>query len=72
MNEEEVLKAAWASVRETRTQLLRKTDFTQLPDSPLTEAQRAEVATYRQQLRDLTELSQSPFEVVWPTSPSFL
>ena len=35
MNEEEVLKAAWASVRETRNQLLRKTDFTQLPDSPL-------------------------------------
>lgn len=71
MNEEEVLKAAWASVRETRNQLLRKTDFTQLPDSPLSAEQKSEMAAYRQQLRDITETIESPYAVVWPTTPSF-
>ena len=71
MDEVEVLKGAWASVRETRNQLLRRSDFTQLPDSPLTTEQRAAWATYRQELRDLTENLSSPYDVVWPTAPSF-
>ena len=29
------------------------TDWTQLPDSPLTDTKKAEWATYRQQLRDM-------------------
>ena len=33
--------------------ILGTTDWTQLPDSPLTDAKKAEWATYRQQLRDM-------------------
>ena len=40
-------------VRQLRNQLLIGTDWTQVPDSPLTDAKKAEWATYRQQLRDM-------------------
>ena len=42
-----------AKVRFQRNMLLGTTDWTQLPDSPLTDAKKAEWATYRQQLRDM-------------------
>lgn len=48
------------SNREYRNQLLTASDWTQLPDSPLNEAQRAAWAAYRQALRDLTN------HVNWP------
>lgn len=51
-------KAAMARVE--RDQRLWATDWTQLPDSPLNEAQRAAWAAYRQALRDLTD------HVNWP------
>lgn len=43
------------TVREVRNRLLQQSDWTQLPDSPLTEAKRAEWATYRQALRDILQ-----------------
>jgi hypothetical protein len=38
-----------------RDALLKNTDWTQLPDSPLNEEQKAAWAEYRQALRDITE-----------------
>lgn len=62
---------AW--IREERRGWLKVTDWTQVPDSPLTTEKRAEWATYRQALRDLPSsyTSSTPIEdVVWPTQPS--
>ena len=41
------------AVREKRNKLLQYTDWTQVPDSPLSDSKKAEWATYRQQLRDM-------------------
>jgi hypothetical protein len=41
------------SNREYRNQLLSSTDWTQLPDAPLSDEQKAAYGAYRQALRDL-------------------
>lgn len=66
-----MLQAEWFSVRNKRDQLLRETDFTQLTDSPLTEAQKAEVVAYRQQLRDIPNNHAEPWVINWPVKPKF-
>mgnify|MGYP001027450155 FL=1 len=52
-------------VRSHRTYLLKESDWTQAADSPLTDAKKAEWATYRQALRDLPTAD----PIVWPTEP---
>ena len=54
-------------VRELRTVMLLATDWTQLPNSPLTDEKKTEWATYRQKLRDVPA---SYPDVTWPTAPS--
>ena len=54
------------SMRETRTQLLKDCDWTQIADST---ADKAAWATYRQQLRDITAASGFPWTMTWPESP---
>ena len=59
-------------IRKERTLRLSVCDWTQGADSPLTEEKRAEWATYRQQLRDITTTYASATklsDVVWPTKP---
>lgn len=48
-------------IRSQRNDLLAKSDWTQLPDAPLTEEKRAEWSTYRQALRDLSTLEGFPY-----------
>lgn len=56
----------WAAQnRMIRNSLLSQTDWTQVPDSPLNAETKSSYATYRQQLRDMTEF-QNP---VWPVPP---
>ncbi|WP_237235737.1 MULTISPECIES: tail fiber assembly protein [unclassified Pseudomonas] len=62
----------WAATRARRDQSLRATDFTQLPDYPATDAQRAEVAAYRKALRDIPEQASDPSKLIWPALPAFL
>ncbi|MGY2289129.1 tail fiber assembly protein [Pseudomonas sp. SDO528_S397] len=62
----------WAAIRSHRDQLLRASDFTQLPDFPASEAQRAEITAYRKTLRDIPQQDTDPSKVVWPTLPAFL
>lgn len=56
-------------VKEKRNQLLSESDWTQIPNNPLTVEQQTNWATYRQQLRDITIQSGYPFNIVWPTKP---
>lgn len=56
-------------VKTNRNRLLYQSDWTQLPNSPLTTQKQQEWADYRQQLRDITSQSGYPFNVVWPTQP---
>ena len=59
------LEQAWAAVRRDRNFRLSRSDWTQLPDSPLNEQQKNLAVVYRQQLRDITDQS-DPFNIVWP------
>lgn len=62
----------WAAIRSRRDQLLRETDFTQLPDCPASDVQRAEVTAYRKALRDIPEQATQPSMIVWPVLPAYL
>jgi len=56
--------------RGQRDLLLTTSDWTQSPDSPLTDAKKAEWATYRQALRDLPSTTTEPTNPTWPTKPT--
>lgn len=55
-----------------RSALLYGSDWTQMPDSPLSDSKKTEWGTYRQALRDITSHSNWPNveEADWPTQPS--
>lgn len=62
----------WLGIRTERFYKLSECDWTQVPDNQLTDAKKAEWATYRQALRNLpannsdaTDLS----DIIWPTKP---
>jgi hypothetical protein len=52
-----------------RNSLLQQSDWTQIPNNPLTAEQQQLWAIYRQELRDVTSQSGYPFNVIWPTPP---
>lgn len=66
-------------LRMWRNRLLAESDWTQMPDSPLTDSQKTQWATYRQSLRDMTDTySTVPLtdkgvmdetQITWPTKP---
>ena len=58
-----LLAKAW------RNKLLALSDWTQSADSPLTDEKKAEWATYRQALRDITDQPSYPENIQWPTKP---
>jgi hypothetical protein len=60
---------AIAEVSQKRSTLLYASDWTQIPNNPLTTAQQQAWATYRQELRDIPQQSGYPYNVVWPTPP---
>ena len=61
----------WNNIRGVRNDKMTKSDWTQLPDSPLSSEKKAEWAQYRQALRDITKQNIDPRTegVVWPTEP---
>ena len=67
--EELVGGEALAELRLQRNELLHDTDWTQNVDSPLTAEKQTAFATYRQALRDITNVAQSLDEAVWPQIP---
>ena len=67
-------------LRMWRDRLLKESDWTQMPDSPLTDSKKTEWSTYRQSLRDITKTySTVPLtskghmddeKITWPNKPS--
>ena len=54
------------SVRNSRTQMLKDSDWTQVADAPV---DKAAWATYRQALRDITAQDGFPWTIDWPEQP---
>jgi spermidine/putrescine-binding protein len=52
-----------------RNELLYASDWTQIPNNPLTAEKQQEWAVYRQELRDITIQAGYPFNIVWPVQP---
>ena len=62
----------WQDVRGSRDIKLYSCDWTQMLDAQLTDAKKAEWATYRQALRDMPEThseATSLDDIMWPTEP---
>ena len=62
----------WARVKAVRSFLLQDSDYTQLPDSPVSdEVEKALWVQYRHYLRDFLQLQspQSPYDVIFPITP---
>lgn len=57
-------------VRGQRDRLLTACDWTQMPDVPFTDEQRAAWAEYRQALRDIPETTSDMAAVEWPAAPN--
>ncbi len=57
------------NARATRDTLLAQSDWTQVPDVVLTEAQESEWKTYRKALRDIPAQGGFPDTITWPMSP---
>ena len=60
-----VVKGNWDRARKERNELLAATDFYALSDVTMS----AEMATYREALRDLPASTADSEDVVWPTKP---
>ena len=63
-------------IRSTRDSMLLNSDWTQTVDSPLSDAKKAEWATYRQELRDMPADNDDvetegfePDDITFPTAP---
>jgi hypothetical protein len=59
----------WSIIKTSRDFFLKNSDWTQLSDVSLTDEEKADWASYRQQLRDITKNFRMPNEVKWPESP---
>ena len=67
--------AVLQQIRSKRFAMLMTSDWTQVSDNTLTDAQREEARTYRTALRNITSSLDNPEnveDVTWPTPPSFL
>ena len=58
-----------ANVRDERDEKLNLCDWTQMPDSPLSDADKTLWQTYRQALRDVPAQTNFPTDITWPTEP---
>ena len=59
-----------AEIRFIRNDLLNRTDkYVSVPDYPLTDLQKEEIKQFRQALRDITNQSGFPRNVLWPVVP---
>lgn len=65
------LRTQWNDVRAERERLLALTDYTQLADTKISSASKANFISYRQALRDITTTQTDPYNITWPTPPIY-
>lgn len=66
------IKKLERKIRLMRDELLSKTDYTIMPDYPVSDADRELISAYRQALRDITSQEGFPNNVMWPEKPECL
>ena len=59
-----------ANAKNRRDELLKETDWTQVLDAQISKESQAQMRTYRQALRDITEQDGYPYNIVWPEKPT--
>lgn len=57
-------------MRNNRQIRLVSSDWTQLPDAPISIEKKQEWIIYRQALRDITNSTSFPWDIIWPTAPN--
>ena len=62
----DALASSWDRLRAKRNVLLASSDWTQSPDSPLTDEVIDDWAIYREELRDLPDTTDDPANPTWP------
>lgn len=62
------IDSQWANVRAQRNNLLSGSDWTQLPDVPMSDDLRQQWVAYRAALRNVTN-QPDPFNITWPMAP---
>jgi len=67
---QERIDKEWSRVRNKRDGLLSQTDWTVLPDAPLTQSKVDAYKTYRQELRNIPQNNDDPYNVEWPDEPT--
>tara|TARA_B100000131_G_scaffold117101_1_gene113956 strand:+ start:2956 stop:3414 length:459 start_codon:yes stop_codon:yes gene_type:complete len=63
----------WEQIRGERNEKLLRCDWTQLPDTALSDSKKAEWAEYRQGLRGVPSTNKNatkPDDIIWPSQPS--
>ena len=65
------MSIAMNKLRKLRNNLLAESDWTVMPDSPVSDSKKSEWETYRQALRDLPSTASSDFinQEITPSSP---
>jgi len=69
-NYQQAYNAAAKPIIEKRDGLLYASDWTQIPNNPLTPTQQQSWTVYRQELRDITKQTNYPWNVVFPNKPA--
>ena len=70
LTSDHLVHARAAPERRRRDELLGASDWTQLPDAPLTDEQRAAWRAYRLALRDVSVQPSFPTSIIWPDPPA--
>lgn len=63
---DKAVAVTWDLIRFRRNRLLKDSDYTQMADWP---GDKEAWSVYRQALRDIPEVFDSPHDVIWPTAP---
>lgn len=69
--EADCLEMQWGFIRSERDGLLAQTDYTDLPNTPITEECKNQFLAYRQSLRDITN-QPDPYNIIWPQIPTYI
>lgn len=64
-----VNRSTWETVRNTRNDLLKQSDWAATPDATPKPSKQAWLV-YRQKLRDITKTFTKPEDVIWPELPN--